>query len=626
MKRVKGQKEDQHSFLSNLWYWFRKIYRQSPMLAWLFVMEVPVAIAISLMGAYLPSRLVADITELSQNGQMKAVLVNLTLNGAVLTILYVSQCWLQNAQAKKRWKVSFSLSKSMAEASMTTCYANVENSKYQKMFYNITDNIIWSPQYTLDFFKEVIETLSALLGMILYISMLSGVSYWILLLIVVGVAVNLGASVLSNRIGKRYEKQCWKHDLELSYLTRHASAHGVAKDVHLYHMAPWFTRLYDQGLKARMHLTVKQQMSYYLDSLARHTATFIWQLPAYVSMIYSVCEGKISAAEFVFYIGILTEFSNWCRKVVMSIKELHNTSLGIEQERELGDILQKGCQEGEEELKITPGHVPEIIFKNVTFQYEGADEPTIRDMNLILHPGENLAVVGQNGAGKTTFIKLLCGFYDPTEGEILIDGVDRTRYTRQSWMRAISGVFQDMGFFPMSLIDNLVPENPQEANVEKLWNCLEMANLKERVQKLPEGLKTMFGLGIYEDAVEFSGGEKQRLMLARSLYKEAPLLLLDEPTSALDPLMESELYEQYCKFSQGKTTVFISHRLASTRFCDRILLMEQGKIVEEGSHEELLNKQGSYAKMYQVQSKYYQDKQEFEAAFEGTFAVGSDER
>lgn len=303
---------------------------------------------------------------------------------------------------------------------------------------------------------------------------------------------------------------------------------------------------------------------------------------------------------------------------------------------------------------LAAGHVPEISFEHVTFRYDGSQTPVLKDLNLTLKPGENLALVGLNGAGKTTFIKLLCGFYDPTEGKILIDGVDRSRYSKDSWLKYFSGVFQDAELFPMSLEENLAlgtapdsgegsgeekaagreagaepkqhnaqsrrqeQHNDQENHGTHMDACLKMADLEDKIKKLPQGLKTMFGKESYEDAADFSGGEMQKLMLARALYKEAPLLVLDEPTAALDPLMESELYQKYRRFSEHKTTVFISHRLASTRFCDRILLMEDGGVAESGTHEELLERDGKYAWMFRLQSKYYQKKEaQKEAGLEG---------
>ena len=185
--------------------------------------------------------------------------------------------------------------------------------------------------------------------------------------------------------------------------------------------------------------------------------------------------------------------------------------------------------------------------------------------------------------------------------------MNRDRYTKSSWLKAFSGVFQEVGLFPLSLKENLVPQG--QVQEELLDRCLEEADLKDAIGKLPEGLDSMLGKGVYESAVDFSGGETQKLMLARALYKQVPILVLDEPTAALDPLMESQLYEQYRHFSKERTTVFISHRLASTRFCDRILLLEEGRVAESGSHEELLGAGGRYASLFQLQGRYYRNRE-----------------
>ena len=354
----------------------------------------------------------------------------------------------------------------------------------------------------------------------------------------------------------------------------------------------------------------------------------VWEVAAYLYLVYLVCEGQLDAAGFVFYFGIVTGFASWCASIVSSMRKLHLEASYVEEARKFQERLCRSGEEGREELVLPPGHIPEITFSKVSFQYEGANEPTLKNLDLTMRPGENIALVGLNGAGKTTFIKLLCGFYEPTQGSILIDGRDRRQYTRESWIKYFSGVFQDGWLFPLSLRENLVMgQEAEKGNIsggagskgdDALGELLKMADLEEKIGKLPEGLETMFGLGSNSGAVDFSGGEMQKMMLARALGKNAPLLVLDEPTAALDPLMESELYERYGRFSENKTTVFISHRLASTRFCDRILLMEKGEVAESGTHQELLDRNGKYAWMYQLQSRYYQKiEAQKEAGLEG---------
>jgi ATP-binding cassette subfamily B protein len=242
----------------------------------------------------------------------------------------------------------------------------------------------------------------------------------------------------------------------------------------------------------------------------------------------------------------------------------------------------------------------------VCFRYPGADADTLTGINLKITSGEKLAVVGLNGAGKTTLVKLLCGFHDPTGGEVLLNGVNIKRYNRRDYYRHFSAVFQDFSLLSASVAEN-ISQFHDRTDLARAEACAEMSGLTEKISSMPRGFETPLTKTVYEDGVEFSGGETQRLMLARALYKEAPIMILDEPTAALDPIAESEIYRRYDRLTGGRTAVYISHRLASTRFCDRIILIEDNKITEEGSHAALLAKGGRYAGLFEIQSRYYRD-------------------
>jgi ATP-binding cassette subfamily B protein len=227
-------------------------------------------------------------------------------------------------------------------------------------------------------------------------------------------------------------------------------------------------------------------------------------------------------------------------------------------------------------------------------------------VNLKIAKGEKLAVVGRNGAGKTTLVKLLCGFYDPTEGEVLLNGQDIRQYDRRAYYRLFSAVFQDFSLLPGSIALN-VAQSLDEIDMEKVKDCVRRAGLAEKIEALPQVYETKLGKSVYLDALELSGGETQRLMLARALYKEGAVIVLDEPTAALDPLAERDLYNRYHELTKGATSVYVSHRLASTRFCDRIILIGDGGIAEVGTHETLLAAGGEYAHLFEVQSQYYRE-------------------
>lgn len=223
--------------------------------------------------------------------------------------------------------------------------------------------------------------------------------------------------------------------------------------------------------------------------------------------------------------------------------------------------------------------------------------------NLKINAGEKLALVGVNGAGKTTFVKLLCGMYEPDEGRILIGGIDRNEFPKEELYELFSAVFQEPFILPVTVAENLTFERDYDS--KKAWDALERAGLSEKFHEKGVTMDTFFDKDMDEDGIELSGGEEQRFLLARALYKDAPILVLDEPTAALDPIAESEIYDNYAQYSEGKTAVFISHRLASTRFSDRIVLLGEGGILEEGSHQELMDLKGAYANMFEVQSRYY---------------------
>lgn len=246
----------------------------------------------------------------------------------------------------------------------------------------------------------------------------------------------------------------------------------------------------------------------------------------------------------------------------------------------------------------------EIEFKNVSFRYPGAENDSLKNVNLTIHNGEHLAVVGRNGSGKTTFIKLMCRLYDVTEGEILINGENIKEYTAESLMSLYSVVFQDFKIFSTTLAQNISAGS--DYNREKLFDALDKSNIKERVQKMENEENTYLYKDLDKAGVEISGGEAQKLALARALYKDSPIVILDEPTAALDPVAENEIYNRFHSFVNAKTAIYISHRLSSCIFCSRIAVFDKAELVQNGTHEELLeNKEGKYYELWNAQAQYY---------------------
>ncbi|MFR5874908.1 MAG: ABC transporter ATP-binding protein [Eubacterium sp.] len=256
---------------------------------------------------------------------------------------------------------------------------------------------------------------------------------------------------------------------------------------------------------------------------------------------------------------------------------------------------------GEKELNLTDRF--EIEFKNVSFKYPGADNYSLKNISLKINNGEHLAVVGRNGSGKTTFIKLMCRLYDVTDGEILVNDINIKEYTQDSIMNLYSVVFQDFKVFSTTLAQNISAD--ESCDSDKLFDALDKANIKDRILKMENKENTYLYKDLDKSGVEISGGEAQKLALARALYKDAPVVILDEPTAALDPIAENEIYSRFNSFVQNKTAIYISHRLSSCAFCDNIAVFDKAELVEFGTHNELVNSDGKYSELWNAQAKYY---------------------
>ena len=329
---------------------------------------------------------------------------------------------------------------------------------------------------------------------------------------------------------------------------------------------------------------------------------------AYVYLIRMALNDGLRVSEFLLYFTAVTTFTEWVMGILREMSTLQKESLDISRIREFLDYPEPFKFENGEEIPKAAGY--ELKLENASFRYPGADADTIHEINLTVHPGEKLAIVGLNGAGKTTLVKLLCGLLDPTQGAVLLNGRDIREFDRRKYYALFSAVFQEFSVLDVTIAEQIA-QSRDNIDYKRIDDCVEKAGLTSMIEKLPEGLQTHMGREVYLDGVLFSGGQMQRLMLARALYKNGPILLLDEPTAALDPIAENDIYMKYNDMTAGKTSVFISHRLASTRFCDRIIFIADGNIAEEGTHESLLALGGAYAKLFEVQSRYYQEGKAF---------------
>lgn len=452
--------------------------------------------------------------------------------------------------------------------------------------------------------KAWCDLVMQLIGLVLYGAIVGQVS---LILLAILVMQTLLVSYLHTKAGKRayaMEDEIEKKWGIFQYLRRETVIPGNGKDIRMYRMDKWFLGMFHGLIDRVCALIDRQQTGYMAAGMAEDLLTFARSMVVYGWLIREMAARNMTIPSFLLYVGIVAGFGAWMNGLFGAWRQILENEKLMDDYR---DFMDFGVVEEGRQAPGRPGRTHEIRFEHVCFRYEGSGEDTIRDLNLTIRPGERLALVGPNGAGKTTLIKLLCGLYRPTSGTVYLDGRDIQSLDQRAVFREFAVVFQDVFAFSFPLSDNVSCVDCGREDSERLRGSLEKAGLWERVQALPKGAQTFMNKDLDEAGVALSGGEVQKLMLARALYKDAPMVILDEPTAALDPIAESEMYERYNELVQGRTAVFISHRLSSTRFCDRILFLENGRITEEGTHGELMQRGGAYAELFSVQARYYKE-------------------
>ena len=453
------------------------------------------------------------------------------------------------------------------------------------------------------------DILTNVLGFAVYLLLLTGLSGWMVALVILTTAVGFMVSEHLEGWGSRHREERAACMNTIGYARRVSTKREYAQDFRIFGLRPWLEEVWSSAMGAYRAFLTRRERVYFLVYVVDALLTLLRNGGAYAYLIWLTLTQGLSASQFLLYFSAISGFTQWVKGIMEQFSTLHRQSLELSTLRE---FLEWPEPFAFEEGKPLPQDLKEceIVLDHVSYRYPGAEKDTISNLTFTLHPGEKVAIVGLNGAGKTTLVKLLCGFLDPTQGCVRLNGVDIRAYNRREYYHLFSAVFQEFSVLDTNVAVN-VAQRVEDIDRERVAKCLEQAGLTQAVEALPRGMDTPVTRNVFEDGVELSGGQMQRLMLARALYRDAPVVVLDEPTAALDPLAEHDIYMKYNSMTQGKSSLFISHRLASTRFCDRILYLEHGRIAEEGTHQSLLDLGGGYAKLFEVQSRYYQEGGEF---------------
>lgn len=563
-----------------------------------FFIRVPALVFQPIITAYIPKAMIDCITEGVTVGR-------LTLVVGLLSVLLVLTTWfapfmqeLLNGSARiirMRYAVL------AFRKNLYTDYKNIESPHGREKNKRAMEFYRSYYSGSSDFLDSCNQFCVCIVGIITSLALIYKINMIMILIILATCVCEFFLLKFLNKKEKKTKNERSKIFVRFDYYYNLCRDFSAAKDIRLYGFTDYFMLAVAKIIYELEAVNQKFARQNIKVGGTRALLNLLRELVAYVYLTYLVCSSRLSVSDFIFYFGIITGFSNWIMNAVYQYSNLERCCNDCAAFREFVESTDENDNKPDIDFK----GIESIEFQNVSFKYQSAEKSTINNMTFKVNKGENIAIVGENGAGKTTAVKLLCGLYYPTSGEILINGKSNRDFSGNSYFNLFSAVFQDYYFMPMTIAENICATSNYDK--EKLFAAFEKAGISNKINGLPNKEKSYMIKDVYKDAVDFSGGEKQKLLLAKAIYKNAPVLILDEPTAALDPIAENELYLKYNEITSNKISFFISHRLSSTRFCDRILFIKGGRIAESGTHEELMALKGLYYRMYQIQSYYYKE-------------------
>lgn len=598
-----GTLHHEHSVFSNCKYVLGIIYRHSPKIIPLMVLGVLMGAVMSFLWSYIGKYVIDLVQRQAETGDCAPLIPLLCIAAAI----EVTAAGLNTICNNKVWKdfvtARLSVISEKNAKALGMNYQSLEDPDMLDAFQKASQACGGNDVGIEGLMRGIYSAMQqALIMAVTFTAVL--VLDWRLILVIA--AMSFGQYLFFRHTVKRDKYEVW--DVlaptwrKINYMERVTQDFDYAKDIRLFGM--------EESLAEKQHeiLEEKQQRFFHSrnlwlgNSMFAHGMTLIANAAIYGVLIFCVVGRDMSIGDFTLYLGLSGTFSTTLTGFLNSLGGFRKSSMATDDFRSFLEV----AEDDEEGLPLPEGRLT-FEFRNVSYRYKGAEGYALKNLNLTLEAGKRLAVVGMNGAGKTTFIKLLLRLYDPTEGEILLNGTDIRRFRRSDYYRLFSPVFQNVELFAFPMCENVSMSPPERTDRPLAEKCLERAGLGEKLAELPEGADTQMLKVLYDDGVDLSGGERQKLALARALYKNAPVVVLDEPTAALDPLAEYELYRSFDDMIQDKSAVYISHRLSSTRFCDSVAMFIDGELVEYGTHEELLAKGGEYSKMFEIQAQYYKE-------------------
>ncbi len=560
-----------------------------------------IAIILSTVNILLPGMI---IDQLMKHEDIKMIIVTTSalilsnVVGGILIHVFDAKCSLCQIQVYQIFQVQ------LAEKISHADLEQLESNEYMDMKERAFKFLYANGRGFASILNDAFDIVAKIISFIVIIAIIATFDIAIIFMLILMVAI-------TSLVDTKAKRDSYKMDMEKAPFERRGqyyidilSNYEYGKEVRTYNLFDWITQKYKQQLDNTFVFYKISGRKSCASKIINEICNFIQTAIVYGYLIFQVWFDIITLGNFTVYLNAINQFSGAMKGIMDSITNIYAFKPyydAVEGFFNIRTYTESGSQMlGKNENSYT------IEFHHVSFQYAGTQNYALKDINLKINSGEKYSIVGENGAGKTTFIKLLTRMYRPTEGKILLNGINIEDYDYNEYMSIFASVFQDFKLFSFTVKENIVLTDQKEGSDETIYAIIEKMGLKTRINTLEKGIDTNVYKTFTKDyCFEPSGGEAQKIAMARAVYKNAPIMILDEPTSALDPRAENDLYEKFSDLTKDKTTFFISHRLSSSRFCDRILVFSKGKIVEDGTHTELIKQNGLYAELYNMQAKYY---------------------
>jgi len=603
-----NRKKERYKYntIDTMLFTFRVVIRRDKSILPIYLLRITVSLVGNLLGLFFLPSLISLIESKAEQNQ---IILTVLFNVCGLFLCQIIAQFMQQLYWPRMSRIRVMLSQELDEIMLDMPYEEFENPNEQNRFQtanatigNANGGIAGTIVYSFELLEEI-------LSLIIYAAISLYINYALFGLIFLVVGINYILTSNVNR--KNYENtiQMSQYDRELSWLYQSTVDDSLGKDIRLYKMLPWLKSRINRAFENKRQLQ-KKNLHYTLQlSVTNIFLTLFSDAAIYGSLILKFIHKAISLSDFTLHFSIIYAVYDRINRIIQYILTLKKFNLSLNDYRSLLVNKREKISKMHDKTSSKKNNISEvkIEFHDVSFCYPNTDTYVLKHISFTINPGERVSLVGENGAGKTTIVRLLCRLYKPSDGIILVNGRNYLEYGEEEYRSLLSVVFQDVMVYGFMISENVSMRPYLVSDIPRVENALKKAGLYEKVLTLPNKVETNLVKRLNSDGIELSGGEKQKLVIARALYKNAPIMVLDEPTAALDALVESHIYKTFADMTAGKTTLFISHRLASTKFCDKVILLQNGQIMGIGMHEELIKENPLYAELYNFQAFGYSE-------------------